>query len=120
MVSRKNIVVSKDSIGIDKDLTKDQNLNTFKMYCKWRKSSARFPYRKTRNRLYACHCIAGNDNVNFAIKWSIHKKSRAYNNAAKRCNLCLAEKLAMALADKGKSLNRRTELVSKCSHDNKI
>ena len=28
MVSRKNIVVSKDSIGIDKDLTKDQNLNT--------------------------------------------------------------------------------------------
>ena len=61
LVSRKNIVVSKDSIGIDKDLTKDQNLNTFKMYCKRRKSSARFPYRKARNRLYACHCIAGNE-----------------------------------------------------------
>ena len=30
------------------------------MYCKRRKSSAKFPYRKTRNRLYACHCIAGN------------------------------------------------------------
>ena len=60
MVSRKNIVVTKDSIGIDKDLTKDQNLNTFKMYCKRRKSSARFPDRKARNRLYVCHCIAGN------------------------------------------------------------
>ena len=60
LVSRKNIVVSKDSIGIDKDLTKDQNLNTFKMYYKRRKSSARFPDRKARNRLYACHCIAGN------------------------------------------------------------
>ena len=53
-------MVSKDSIGIDKDLTIDQNLNTFKMYCKRRKSSARFPDRKARNRLYACHCIAGN------------------------------------------------------------
>ena len=59
-----------------------------------------------------------NSNVNFAIKWSIHKKSRAYNNAAKRCDLCLAEKLAIALADKGKSLNRRSEFVSKCRHEN--
>ena len=30
------------------------------MYCKRRKSSDRFPDRKARNRLYACHCIAGN------------------------------------------------------------
>ena len=60
LVSRKNIVVSTDSIVIDKDLTKDRNLNTFKMYCKRRKSSARFPDRKARNHLYACHCIAGN------------------------------------------------------------
>ena len=60
LVSKKIKVVNKDSIGIDKDLTKDQNLNTFKMYCKRRKSSARFPDKKARNRLYACHCIAGN------------------------------------------------------------
>ena len=60
MISRKNIAVYKDSIGIDKDLTKYQNLNTFKMYCKRRKSSAWFPDRKAKNRLYACHCIAGN------------------------------------------------------------
>ena len=31
------------------------------------------------------------NNVNFAIKWSIQKKSPAFNNAAKRCDLCLAE-----------------------------
>ena len=30
------------------------------MYCKRRKSGARFPDRKARNRLYACHCIVGN------------------------------------------------------------
>ena len=67
LVARKNIVVSKDSIGIDKDLTKDRNLNTFKMYCKQRKSSARFPDRKARNPLYACHCIAGNERSSLKI-----------------------------------------------------
>ena len=38
LVARKNMVVNKVSIGIDKDLTKDmnRNLNTFKMYCKRR------------------------------------------------------------------------------------
>ena len=60
------------------------------------------------------------NNVNFVIKWSIHKEARAYNNAAKRCDLCLAEKLAIALADKGKSLNRRSEFVFKCRHENKF
>ena len=60
LVSRKNIVASKESIGIDNDLTKDRNMNTFKTYCKRRKSGARFPDRKANNRLCACHCIAGN------------------------------------------------------------
>ena len=64
-------MVSKDSIGIDKNLTKDRNLNTFKMYCKRRKSSARFPDRKARNPLYACHCIAGNATHSFlSLFWS--------------------------------------------------
>ena len=57
LVSRKNIVVNKESIGIDNVLTKDRNMNTFKMYCKRRKSGAKFPDRKANNRLCACHCI---------------------------------------------------------------
>ena len=61
LVSRKNIVVNKESIGIDKDLTKDRNMDTFKTYCKRRKSGARFPDRKAKNGLCACHCIAGNE-----------------------------------------------------------
>ena len=63
LVSRKNIVVNKESIGIDNDLTKDRNMNTFKTYCKRRKSGARLPDRKANNRLCACHCIAGNEHV---------------------------------------------------------
>ena len=54
-------MVNKESVGIDNNLTKDRNVNTFKTYCKRRKSGARFPDRKANNRLCACHCIAGND-----------------------------------------------------------
>ena len=48
------------AIDNDKGLTKDQNLNPFKMYCKRRKSGVRFPDRKAKTRLYASHGIAGN------------------------------------------------------------
>ena len=64
---KKNIVVNKESVGIDKDLTKDRNLKTFKMYCK-RRSGARFPDRNARNRLYACHCIVGHGTAFSAVQ----------------------------------------------------
>ena len=36
------------------------------------------------------------------------------------CNLCLAEKLEIIKADKKRLLNKRTELVSKCRHENRF
>ena len=33
------------------------------MYCKRRRSGVRFPDRKAKNRLCACHCIAGHEYV---------------------------------------------------------
>ena len=51
LVSRKNIVVSKDSIGIDKDLKKDRNLNTFKMYCNGERAA---PGSRTEKQEIVC------------------------------------------------------------------
>ena len=56
---------------------------------------------------------------NFRVQWSVHKRAKEYENTTKKCNLCLAEKLAIIQADKRSSLNKRTELVSKCRHENK-
>ena len=53
-------------------------------------------------------------------KWSIHKRAPAYSNATKRCKLCLAEKLAIVTADRTITLSKRSEMVSKCRHENKI
>ena len=55
----------------------------------------------------------------FSTRWSILTSAPAYNSASKRCNLCLSEKLHIVLADKKRSLNKRTELISKCRHENK-
>ena len=55
-----------------------------------------------------------------SVTWSIQKRAASYTNQTKRCNLCLAEKLAIAKADKTQALNSRTELVAKCRHENRF
>ena len=54
------------------------------------------------------------------IKWSIIKRAKPYSGKPSRCNLCLAEKLCLLTADKSVLLNKRSELVTKCRHENKF
>ena len=56
----------------------------------------------------------------YSLKWRIIKKSQAYRNGSKRCNLCLTEKLLIISGDPTKLLNKRSELISKCRHENKF
>ena len=42
-----------------------------------------------------------------------------YNPATKRCNLCLAEKYHIMKAPRTITLNKRSELISKCRHKDK-
>ena len=53
-------------------------------------------------------------------KWTVLRKAAAYRNTTRRCNLCIAEKLEIMKADKDRSLNRRSELVSECRHENQF
>ena len=53
------------------------------------------------------------------IKWRILRKCSRFNQSSLRCNLCLNEKLEIALFKGNNILNRRTELISKCRHINK-
>ena len=43
-----------------------------------------------------------------------------YSNKSKRCHLCLTEKLYLIRAKKPSLLNKRSELISKCCHENKF
>ena len=54
------------------------------------------------------------------IKWSIIKRAKPYPGKPSRCNLCLAERLCILTADKSVLLNKRSELITKCRHENKF
>ena len=77
--------------------------------------------QRQHNTALSKHILSFKDsNTVYSIKWSVHRKAAAYSNQTKRWNLCLSEKVAIITANKTRSLNRRTELVSKCRHQNKF
>ena len=56
-----------------------------------------------------------------SMKWSIIKRVSAYTNKSKSCPLCLQEKLEiLRYENKKELLNKRSEIVSKCRHENKF
>ena len=52
------------------------------------------------------------------VKWKILRKANPYNPSSKRCLLCLTEKLAIAEHEGRDMLNKRSEAVAKCRHQN--
>ncbi len=57
----------------------------------------------------------------FILNWSILKTAPAYNNISKKCILCLQEKFEIIThANQECLLNKRSELISKCRHENKF
>ena len=58
-------------------------------------------------------------NKDFSIKWSIICRARPYSNITKKCDLCTTEKLMIINSKPDELLNKRSELISKCRHENK-
>ena len=58
--------------------------------------------------------------IKIAKIFAIIRKAKSYSPVTKSCNRCLTEKLLIAkLRHKENLLNKRTEFVSKCRHENK-
>ena len=58
-------------------------------------------------------------NEQFEIAWSIEKQCVAYRPSAKKCDLCLSEKLCIIKGDPDNIINKRSEIANKCRHSNK-
>ena len=55
------------------------------------------------------------------LNWEIVRSVPAYSNITKRCMLCIYEKLLIATyPNQEELLNKRSELVSKCRHENRF
>ena len=53
------------------------------------------------------------------MHWSVIDHAKPYQNRSKRCNLCLTEKYHI-LTSPVNLINKRSELISKCHHENKF
>ena len=70
--------------------------------------------------LWLLNLVLKDKGTDHEIKWSILKRAKPYSGKPSRCNLCLAEKLCILTADKSVLLNKRSELITKCRHENKF
>ena len=54
------------------------------------------------------------------VIWRIIKKCAPFNTTKRKCYLCLNEKLEIASYKGDNLLNKRSELINKCRHQNKF
>ena len=82
-----------------------------------------FRHRGTKNSTKLSDFIwslKDNDVNDYHINWSILKRAPGYNCVSKTCGLCTTERLALCeYEDRENLLNGRSEMVSKCRHQNK-
>ena len=57
-------------------------------------------------------------NITPKITWKIVNKCTPFNRTTLKCNLCLSEKLEIAIRNDKNMLNKKSELISKCRHIN--
>ena len=63
-----------------------------------------------------------NKQEEYNISWNILRQSNKFRRQTGICNLCLEEKMAILenkRLDPNKSFNKRSELISKCRHNNR-
>ena len=60
---------------------------------------------------------AGNSNAK--VTWAMKNQFSAYNPQSERCYLCLYEKLEILEDKENNLLNKKSEVISKCRHQNK-
>ena len=58
--------------------------------------------------------------INYFINWDIAMRWHKYVCGSRKCDLCICEKLIIAIADPNVLLNKHDELVSKYRHRNKF
>lgn len=79
-----------------------------------------FRNKSTRNTNLANHVWSLKDQEKeFSIKWKIREKAPVFNQNSEKCHLCTSEKYHILKMDKRLSLNKRSEIFTKCPHRKK-
>ena len=86
------------------------------------KSSLKYPSKRNTTELSKYYWDLrdkGVDKKDIKVDWRIERQAHKYKCGTRRCDLCLTEKLVIALADKSTMLNKKSEIISACPHRTK-
>ena len=86
------------------------------------KSSLKYPSKRNTTELSKYYWELrdkGVDKKDIKVDWRIERQAHKYKCGTRRCDLCLTEKLVIALADKSTMLNKRSEIISACPNRTK-
>ena len=93
---------------------------TFKKCYANQKKSFNVPNFKNDTKLPTEYWAPKTKQLNSKVSWQIKRRYNSYNPISRRCNLCLNEKLEI-LNDQDKNLlNKRSEIISHCCHQNQF
>ena len=93
-----------------------QTLRPFKKRYYEHNTAMKYPHSKLATALSNYVWKLKNLGRQFTLKWSIKNKAPIFKSGSRKCQLCLKEKTAIALASPEQLLNSRTELLNKCIH----
>ena len=93
--------------------------NTFKKRYANHKRSFNINRYKNNTKLSAEYWNLKAGNSNPKVTWTVKNQFSAYNHQSKRCSLCLNEKLEILEDKENNLLNKKSEIISKCRHQNK-
>jgi hypothetical protein len=95
-----------------------QHAGTFKARYANHKKSINSPRYSNETELSKYAWKLKQSNRPYTIKWPVLSHASPYTAGANSCNLCLEEKFYLMKSLKDRTLNKRTELFSKCRHRN--
>ena len=72
------------------------------------------------SELSKCLWKLTDEQKDYDLRWSIAARASPYKCGTRRCDLCLTEKAIILRSEHRGLLNKRTELISKCRHRNKL
>ena len=84
------------------------------------KSSFRYENKRNSTRLSQYVWKLKDEDKQYNIRWEIMTKTKCYQPGKRNCDLCLSEKWRILTSDPSKTLNKRTEMASKCRHKAKF
>ena len=91
---------------------------TFKKGYANHKKSLNVEKNENNTKLSTEYWKLANNKLHPQISWSIKGNYKSYNPNSKRCSLCLHEKLEI-VHDPKEILNKCSEVISQCRHQNK-